>query len=119
MLAPQFRDGVWLIELATVADGAGVDAAVASVFMLQPQPGRTWRQVVVDGLLRREVLLVIDNCEHVLDETAALVEALAQCASVRVLVTTDAVTVEGLTCANAGPGRFVRYHPSELVRDDG
>jgi predicted ATPase len=87
MLAPQFRDGVWLIELASVTDGGGVDAAVASVFGLQPQPERTWRQVVVDGLRGREVLLVIDNCEHVLDETAALVEALAECASVRVLVT--------------------------------
>lgn len=87
MLAPQFRDGVWLIELAPVTDGNGVDAAVASVFMLQPQPGRTGRQVAVDGLQGREVLLVIDNCEHVLDETAALVEALAECASVRVLVT--------------------------------
>ncbi len=87
MLAPQFRDGVWLIELASVTDGDGVDAAVAAVFMLQPQPERTWRQVVVDGLSGREVLLVIDNCEHVLDETAALVEALAGCATVKVLVT--------------------------------
>jgi len=87
MLAPEFRDGVWLIELAPVTDGNGVDAAVASAFVLQPQPERTWRQVVVDGLRSREVLLVIDNCEHVLDETAALVEALVDCPSVRVIVT--------------------------------
>ncbi len=87
LLAPGFRDGVWLIELASVTDGHGADSAVASVFGLQPQPGRTWRQVVVDGLRGRDVLLVIDNCEHVLDETAALVEALAECASVRVLAT--------------------------------
>ncbi len=77
MLAPRFRDGVWLIELAPVTDGDGVDGAVAAVFMLQPQPGRTWRQVVVDGLAAREVLLVIDNCEHVLDDNRRLVEALA------------------------------------------
>ena len=87
MLAPGFRDGVWLIELAPVTDGNSVDAAVASAFVLQPQPERTWRQIVVDGLQSREVLLVIDNCEHVLDETAALVEALADCPSVRVIVT--------------------------------
>ena len=78
---------MWFIELASVTDGHGVDAAVASVFALQPQPGRTWRQIVVDGLQGREVLLVIDNCEHVLDETAALVEALADCPSVRVIIT--------------------------------
>ena len=41
MLAPRFRDGVWLVELAPVTDGDGVDAAVAAVFMVQPQPGRT------------------------------------------------------------------------------
>ncbi len=96
MLAPQFRDGVWLIELAPVTDGDGVDAAVAAVFMLQPQPGRTWRQVVVDGLAGREVLLVIDNCEHVLDDVAALVEALAAGLAVRVLVTSrESLAVDG------------------------
>ena len=87
MLAPGFRDGAWLIELAPVTDSAGVDAAVAAVFTLQPQFGRSWGQVVVDGLRAREVLLVIDNCEHVLDATAALIESLEECAQVRVLVT--------------------------------
>ncbi len=86
-LAPQFRDGAWLIELAPVIDGDGVDRAVAAVFMLQPEPARTWRQVVVDGLAGRDVLLVIDNCEHVLDDVAALVETLVACPTVRVLVT--------------------------------
>ncbi len=86
-LAPQFREGVWLVELAPVMDGDGVDRAVAAVFKLQNQRERTWRQIVVDGLQGREVLLVIDNCEHVLDETAALVEALAACPTVRVMVT--------------------------------
>ncbi len=96
VLAPGFRDGVWLIELASVTEGDGVDAAVAAVFMLQPQPGRSWRQVVVDGLAGREVLLVVDNCEHVLDDTAALVTALATCATVKVLVTSrESLTVAG------------------------
>ncbi len=88
VLARQFRDGVWLIELGPVTDGNGVAAAVAAVFMLQPQPERTWQQIVVDGLRSREVLLVIDNCEHVLDETASLVEAVvAGSGSMSVLVT--------------------------------
>jgi predicted ATPase len=85
-----------LIELAAVTGGSGVDGAVASVFMLQPQPGRTWRQVVVDGLQGRDVLLVVDNCEHVLDDVAGLVEALAACPTVRVLVTSrESLAVSG------------------------
>ena len=87
LLAPKFRDGVWFIELAPVTDGDSVDGAVASVFGLQPQPEHTWRQILVDGLQGREVLLVVDNCEHVLDETAALAAALAACQSVKLLVT--------------------------------
>jgi predicted ATPase len=87
MLAPQFRDGVWLIELAPVIDAAEVDSAVASVFVLQPQPGRSTRQVLLDALRDREALLLIDNCEHVLDATASLVEELAECPRVRVLIT--------------------------------
>ena len=77
-----------MIELALVADRDGVAAAVASVFMVQPQADRSWRDVVVDALRGREVLLVIDNCEHVLDEVAGLIEAIVgSCPMVRVLVT--------------------------------
>ena len=88
LLAGRFRDGVWLIELALVADADAVAASVASVFLVQPQAGRSWRDVVVDSLRGREALLVIDNCEHVLDEVAGLVEAIVgSCPTVRVLVT--------------------------------
>lgn len=87
-VAGRFRDGVWFVELASVTDDGGVDAAVASVFAVQPQAGRTWRQVVVESLSGRELLLLVDNCEHVLDEVASLLEAIvAECASVSVLVT--------------------------------
>jgi predicted ATPase len=88
LVAERFRGGVWLVELAAVSDGSGVEAALASLFMVQPQPGRSTRDVVIDALRGREVLLVIDNCEHVLDDVADLVEALvASCPRVRVLVT--------------------------------
>jgi len=97
LVAERFRGGVWLVELAAVSDGAGVDTALASLFMVQPQPGRSTRDVVVDALGGREVLLVIDNCEHVLDDVAGLVEALvASCAGVRVLVTSrESLSVAG------------------------
>ena len=97
LVAQRFRGGVWLVELAAVSDGAGVDTALASLFMVQPQPGRSTRDVVVDALGGREVLLVIDNCEHVLDDVASLVEALVRsCAGVRVLVTSrESLSVAG------------------------
>ena len=88
LVADRFRGGVWLIELAAVSDGAGVDAAVASVFMVQPQAGRSTRDVLVESLRGRDVLLVIDNCEHVLDDVAGLVEAVVgSCPRVSVLAT--------------------------------
>jgi predicted ATPase len=96
ILAPRFSGGVWLIELAAVTDGGEVDAAVAAVFMLQPRPGRSWREIVVESLRDREVLLVIDNCEHVLDDVAALVNALGECLSMRVVVTSrESLAVAG------------------------
>ncbi len=97
LMADRFRGGVWLVELAAVSDGAGVDVALASLFTVQPQPGRSTRDVVVDALGVRVVLLVIDNCEHVLDDVASLVEALvASCAGVRVLVTSrESLSVAG------------------------
>ena len=117
LVAERFRGGVWLIELAAVSDGAGVDAALASLFMVQPQPGRSTRDVVVDALGGREVLLVIDNCEHVLDDVAGLVEALvASCPGVRVLVTSrESLSVAGewawrvpsLPAGSAGSELFV------------
>ncbi len=88
LLADRFRDGVWLVELAAVADAAGVDPALASVFSLQPQADRSWRDLLLASLGGREILLLIDNCEHVLDEVASLVDAIvASCPAVHVVAT--------------------------------
>jgi predicted ATPase/class 3 adenylate cyclase len=88
MLSDEFPDGVWVFELASVADPAAVPAAVASVLGITQQPGKTVSEslaTVLDGRVR---LLVIDNCEHVVDAAAELVEAiLAQSATVRILAT--------------------------------
>src|SRR6201993_3429232 len=66
-LGDEFPDGVWLFELAAVADPAAVPDAVAAVLNITQQPGKTVSESVATALEGRVRLLVIDNCEHVLD----------------------------------------------------
>lgn len=85
----QFREGAWLVELATVTNPASVAPAVAGVFGLATQPDSGWALSVVEGLRDRHVLVVIDNCEHVVTGVARLVSAiLAGTANVTILTTT-------------------------------
>src|SRR6516162_11876599 len=87
-LADEFPDGVWFFELAAVTDPAAVPDAVAAVLCITQQPGRTVSESVAAALEGRLRLLVIDNCEHVLDAAADLIEAiLTQSATVRVVAT--------------------------------
>lgn len=96
-LAAEFTDGVWIFELAAVADPAAVPNAVAAVLGITPQPGKSVADSVAAALEGRVRLLLFDNCEHVRDVTADLVEAiLAQSSTVRILATSR----EGLGVAD-------------------
>jgi predicted ATPase len=87
-LADEFIDGVWVFELAAVADPAAVPDAVAAVLGITQQPGKSVSDSVASALEGRSRLLVFDNCEHVVDSVADLVEAiLAASATVKVLAT--------------------------------
>ncbi len=87
-LVDEFPDGVWLFELAAVTDPAAVPDAVAAVLGITQQPGKTVTESVAAALEGRVRLLVFDNCEHVLDAAADLIEAiLAHSATVRILAT--------------------------------
>ena len=87
-LVDEFPDGVWLFELAAVADPAAVPDAVAAVLGITQQPGRSVAQSVAAALEGRVRLLVLDNCEHVVDSVADLVEAiLVASATVTILAT--------------------------------
>ena len=82
-LADEFPDGVWVFELAAVTDPAAVPDAVAAVLGITQQPGKTVSESVAAALEGRVRLLVFDNCEHVRDAAADLIEAiLAQSATV-------------------------------------
>jgi predicted ATPase/class 3 adenylate cyclase len=83
-----FPDGVWLIELARVGRDGNVAPEVAGALGIQLEPERPDVQTVVDGLRGKRMLLVLDNCEHVLDSAAELAEQLvASCPGVTVLAT--------------------------------
>jgi predicted ATPase len=96
-LADEFPDGVWLFELAAVTDPAAVPDAVAAVLGITQQPGKSVSESVAAALEGRLRLLVFDNCEHVLDAAADLVEAiLAASTTVRIVATSR----EGLGVAD-------------------
>ncbi len=74
-LGDEFPDGVWFFELAAVTDPAAIPDAVAAVLGITQQLGKTVSESVAAALEGRVRLLVIDNCEHVLDAAADLIEA--------------------------------------------
>jgi class 3 adenylate cyclase len=69
-LLGDFPDGVWLAELASLSDPHNVIPAIASIFSLQPQPNRLWNQVLLDYLRKKKLLLLLDNCEHLITTCA-------------------------------------------------
>ncbi len=87
-VAGEFADGVWLVELAAVQEPALVPAAVAAVLEVRERPGEPMVESLAAVVAGQQLLLVLDNCEHVLDAAAALCGALLGAADdVRVLAT--------------------------------
>jgi predicted ATPase/class 3 adenylate cyclase len=81
-------DGVWLVELAAVTDESAVAAAVADALRIPAQPGRPVLDVVADALGAQDLLIVLDNCEHLIGGCAKTADALLRgCPKVRLLAT--------------------------------
>ena len=75
-IAPEFGDGVWYVDLAPVTHPAVVPVTVARALGLPDQPGRSTMDTLLRFVRDRHMLVVLDNCEHVLDASAELVVAL-------------------------------------------
>jgi len=85
---PRFADGAWLAELAPVRDPARLDDAVAAVFSVTARAGQGTREALVEFLRGKQLLLVLDNCEHLLQAAAALAGVLRRsCARLVILAT--------------------------------
>jgi predicted ATPase len=96
-VAERFSDGAWLAELAPVRDPALVDDAVAAVFSVTARAGQGTRDALVEFLRAKQLLLVLDNCEHLLEVAAALAETLQRsCERLEILATSrEALGTEG------------------------
>ena len=89
MVVSSFADGVWLIELARLGRGDDVASEVAATLGVRAEAERDAVDTVADALADKRLLLILDNCEHVLDSTSRLVERMiARCPEVSVLTTT-------------------------------
>jgi predicted ATPase/DNA-binding CsgD family transcriptional regulator len=87
-VAARFADGAWLAELAPVRDPVRVAPAVAVALGVREQPGMPAADALMRVLGRRQLLVVLDNCEHMIGAAAQLCAGLlAECDDVRVLAT--------------------------------
>jgi len=84
-----FADGAWLVELAEVRDGAFVADAVLAALDLRDQTAMKPSQILVSDLRNRQLLLVLDNCEHVIGAVAALVTELLRAARRLTVISTS------------------------------
>jgi predicted ATPase/class 3 adenylate cyclase/Tfp pilus assembly protein PilF len=90
-LLEQFPDGVWLVELAPLPDPSLVPQAVASALCVREESGRRLLTTLTDYLCAKNLLLILDNCEHVVAACAQLAEHLLHgCSHLRILATSRA-----------------------------
>jgi predicted ATPase len=94
---PEFRDGVFVVELGGVSDAVAVDESVAAALLVQQQAGQTINESLLSFLGNKQLLLMLDNCEHLLEPAAYLVSRmLAAGPDVRVLATSrEALRIDG------------------------
>jgi predicted ATPase/class 3 adenylate cyclase len=87
-LIADFDDGVWLVELGDLSDGAFVPQAIATTLNVREQAGRDLLTELTDHLAHRQLLLILDNCEHLVAEAARAANAiLRRCPGVRIVAT--------------------------------
>ena len=104
-LSEQFPDGVWVAELADIADPALAARRVAGVLGIGEEPDRPLPATLVDALRGRQLLLILDTCEHVVDAMADLVrDLIAGCPQLRLVATSrEPLRVRGETVWRVPP----------------
>ncbi|HEX9839655.1 MAG TPA: adenylate/guanylate cyclase domain-containing protein, partial [Anaerolineales bacterium] len=105
-----FQHGVWLIELASLGDPSQIIPTMAQVFGLQELPFNSLTNLVIDYLRDKKLLLILDNCEHLIGACARLAdELLHQCAGLNILASSrEALGIAG----------EVSYHVPSLANSE-
>src|SRR5260370_15541953 len=119
---PEFEDGVWLVQLDLLQDPALVPQTVAATLGLREQSRKAPLETLADYLGDRQLLLLLDNCEHLLEATAALAMTLLQrCPGLQILATSrEPLGVQGEALVSvpplAVPGEKTPQSHAEVAR---
>ncbi|MCE7981139.1 MAG: XRE family transcriptional regulator [Caldilinea sp. CFX5] len=111
-----FPDGVWLLELASITEGGMVARSLMDLFQLPELPGRTPLEVVTAYLQHKTLLLLVDNCEHLIATCAAMVDRLL-CASATLHIV--ATSREALNIAGEYEWPLLPFATPPAVAPDG
>jgi predicted ATPase/class 3 adenylate cyclase len=116
----EFREGVWLVELAPVTDPDFVVAALALAVDVREESGHTLRETVVRFLKEKNVLLILDNCEHLLDTVAPLcAELLRVCPRLKIIAASrHSLGIRGETTYPVPPLGMFDVRVEELTGPD-
>jgi predicted ATPase/DNA-binding CsgD family transcriptional regulator len=124
-LAPCFRDGIRLVALARIADPMRVAGALGLVVGVSDRPHQPMVDTIADALVDRELVIVLDNCEHVVGEVASVVRrVIERCPAVRIIATSRlALGVPGeqvwpVAPLEAGPAAELFVDRARLVSGD-
>ena len=88
-LLPQFSDGVWIVELASLTDSSFVPVAISTAVGLEFADGAVTAERVANALSGKKMLLVLDTCEHVIEAAALAAEALVRANAAAHVITTS------------------------------
>jgi hypothetical protein len=108
-----FRDGVWLVELAPIRDPNFIVQAIASVFEVREVQNIPLIQLIIDYLRGRELLLLLDNCEHLVEACARVADQLLHaCPNLKIIASSrGAFFANGLDVADDGSIYVANEHP--------
>ncbi|MBK9228297.1 MAG: tetratricopeptide repeat protein [Ignavibacteria bacterium] len=95
-LIDDFENGVWFVELAAVSDPEFLTAAIINALGIKEEPKKTPEETLTDHLKDKEILIILDNCEHLISACADLTERLlTSCSKLKIIATSR----EALNCA--------------------
>ncbi|MFU8773305.1 MAG: AAA family ATPase, partial [Anaerolineales bacterium] len=111
----EFSDGVWFVELASLSDSSQVYRSIAGVLNLREQPGLSLEDSILDALHSRNLLLVLDNCEHLIETCSKLAgKFLRSSRTIKILASSrEVLGVEGEATLRVPP--FSLPSPSDNV----